>query len=131
MLTDNAGYLKFASVVNHILLTGDPTPVFEDWCAHRWSQVSEELNGLCQNRSTDAFVHEYADTLVEDLLRLLQINAESAREAAPINAAETLLAQARLYAETEAREPAPAPTPDPLLPEILEHEANHDLAIAA
>jgi len=131
MLTDNTGYLKLAGVVKHILATGNASSVLEDWYGRRWSQVEADLRGLCNNPGTDAFVDEYADALAGDLCYLLQVQAETVKERAPINAAEILLAQARLHAESQAGEPVPDTRLDPVLPDILEPVVDHHLACAA
>lgn len=126
MLT-NHGYQALACLIDHVRRASGQG-VFSHWYENRWSLLAQELSRSALDRDVDAFVGEYASTLIADVRELMASGLASAAEGL-IEAAEELARQTRYFAEA-SRLPDSS-VDQPLLPGLACSATELNMALAA
>ncbi len=103
MLSHNVGFQKLVRVIAHLHSMGGDMSAYDRWSSRYREDTMSRLSHCCRDRAVEDFVSRYADSLADEVLRLLTADTIEDALEAPIDCMEELVAQAESLAQAVVR----------------------------
>jgi hypothetical protein len=124
----NRGYQALSCLIDQVHELLAPDHPLHAWYLRRWQELAGHLAQWAKMPDIDAFVNDYAASLVTDIVRLISAGDLEGVAEGLIEAGEDLARQAKVLAA--ARQPT-APAAEPFLPGIEPPPRKSAWALAA